>query len=260
MFAALADESDGEKPVPKAETQKQTAERGASASSEHDHDEAAFTVKQGKQKKKRPKGRVGAPTVRCVPGSPGFAEELMVSVSRSIQVALMPLKPHIASTILEFIGPQDPLQGHRVPLAFRTVTHANNVEDRWQAELQLRGPLKFFYEAVQSGSVKTKSSYRQNADIYQLEGFWRRGVATLHLHWTKEIRRFHDGATQLTSETSREVQKETQLRCGEHGCGSVFLQGSLQPGRSADTFWLCRKGISCHCGFPCCCTCGAGRA
>ena len=212
-------------------------------------------MKQGKQKKKRAKAK----TPKVMPGTPGFSEELMGNVSRNIQVVLKPLKPQIARKILEFLGSQDPLRSHQLPLSFRSSTLARSVEDRWQAEFHLRGPLKCFYEAVQSGTtVKTKKGYRQNAEIYQLEGFWRRDVEAIHVHWTKEISRSYDAATQLTSETSREVQVDVELRCCEHGCGSINLVGTPQSGRSPDTFWLCRKGIRCECQFPCCCTCGAG--
>ena len=83
--------------------------------------------------------------------------------NEGIDAALSPLKAHIVANIRQFIGSQDPLAGQNLPLAFRTAIVARTLDDRWHAELHFRGPTKCFYEAVQTtGSVKTKSGFRQN--------------------------------------------------------------------------------------------------
>jgi len=268
MFAALDSASEDESEITKAEDVKKV-QKAALQPPGTVEDDGGFSVPSKKKKKGKGKGKGStAPRkVRCEPGTQAFADELMMDISRSIDAALRPLKAHLAAKIRGFIGPQDPLAGQTIPVSYRSTTLAQGMDDRWHAEFHLRGPMKCFYEAVQTtGSVKAKSGFRQNAEICHLEGYWRRGARSIHIRWTKETRRFNDATTRHANETTRDICQDVELHCYEHSCGAVYLQGHVEERANGDasgkgrkfaapTFWLAPKGLRCTCGCPCCCNC-----
>lgn len=101
-----------------------------------------------------------------------------------------------------------------------------------------------------------RTGLRENAEIYQLEGFWRSGANIVELHWLKETRRVYDATTQHSNEMAREIKEQTRLDCPRHHCGSLYLFGSLRVADEATSYWLLPPGsLNCRCGCRCCCTC-----